>query len=127
MTQSLSRRRFLQSSAVAAGGLCLTGCQTDSPRPLPAPRKLSANEKLNVAVVGTANRARANISEVEKENIVALCDIVDHVLQVVKERYPGARAYNDFRKMLEQKDIDAVVVSTADHTHAVVTAAALQL
>ncbi|HWH79748.1 MAG TPA: Gfo/Idh/MocA family oxidoreductase, partial [Candidatus Binatus sp.] len=82
---------------------------------------------MNIAIVGTANRARANISEVEKENIVALCDIDDHFLQAVKERYPDAKAYNDFRKMFEQKEIDAVVVSTADHTHAVVTAAALQL
>ena len=127
MTRPFSRREFLQTGALAGGGLLLAGCQSTSPQKLPAPRKLSANDKLNLAVVGTANRARENISAVEQENIVALCDIDDKFLLAMKQRYPNARTYNDFRKMLEQQDIDAVIVSTADHTHAVITAAALRL
>src|SRR5437588_11525297 len=118
MKRNLSRREFLQTSALAAAGTFLAGCQT-------APRKLSANEKLNIGIIGTNNRARANISGVEHENIVALCDIDDNFLAPAKEMFPGAKPYNDFRALLEQKDIDAVVVSTADHTHAVATAAAL--
>src|SRR3989454_3075558 len=121
MNRTLSRRQFLQTSALAAAGTWLTGCAT------PAPRKLSANEKLNVAIIGTANRARSNIAGVEQENIVALCDIDDDFLAAVKEKFPQAKTYNDFRRLLEQKDIDAVVVCTADHTHAVATAAALHL
>src|SRR2546428_14164435 len=77
--------------------------------------------------MGTANRARSNISGVEHENIVALCDIDDNFLASAKERFPAAKTYHDFRKLLEQRDIDAVVVSTADHCHAVATAAALRL
>lgn len=120
MSRPLSRRDFLQTSALATAGICLPGCQT-------APRKLSANEKLNIGIIGTTNRARANISGVEHENIVALCDIDDAFLAEIKAKFPRATTYNDFRKLLEQKDIDAVVVSTADHTHAVATAAALRL
>jgi predicted dehydrogenase len=87
---------------------------------------LSANEKLNVGIIGTANRARSNIAGVESENIVALCDIDDHFLSELSLRFPQATKYNDFRKLIDQRDIDAVVISTADHTHAVATAAALR-
>src|SRR5437763_7913537 len=120
MSRNLSRRDFLQSSALATAGALFAGCQS-------APRKLSANEKLNIGIIGTNNRARANIAGVEHENIVALCDIDDIFLAEIKAKFPHARTYNDFRKLLEQKNIDAVVVSTADHTHAVATAAALRL
>jgi len=120
MSRNQSRREFIQNSALAAAGTFLAGCHT-------APRKLSANEKLNIGIIGTNNRARANIAGVEHENIVALCDIDDTFLAAVKEKFPRAKTYNDFRKLLEQKDIDAVVISTADHTHAVATAAALHL
>jgi predicted dehydrogenase len=120
MSRNLSRREFIHTSTLAATGLFLAGCQT-------APRRLSANEKLNIGIIGTNNRARANISGVEHENIVALCDIDDAFLAAIKEKFPRAKTYNDFRKLLAQKDIDAVVVSTADHTHAVATAAALRL
>src|SRR6266478_436198 len=118
---NITRRDFLRTSALTASGLLLAGCQS------PTLRKLSANEKLNIGIIGTNNRARANISGVEHENIVALCDINDAFLAATKEKFPRAKTYNDFRKLREQKDVDAVVISTADHTHAVATAAALRL
>src|SRR6267142_4554738 len=77
MNRPFSRRKFLQTGALAGGGLWLAGCQSTPSQKLAAPRKLSANEKLNLAIVGTANRARENISAVDQENIVALCDIDD--------------------------------------------------
>lgn len=122
MNHPVSRRKFLLMASVATAGSALAGCATRYPR------RISTAEKLNIAVIGTANRARANIAGVESENIVALCDIDDHFLAAAKEKFPRAKTYNDFRRMLDrQRDIDAVVVSTADHTHAVATAAALHL
>src|SRR5215207_2424993 len=100
MSSSMTRRQFLQTSALVTAGAWLAGCAARGPR------KLSANEKLNIAVVGCANRARSNVSGVASENIVALCDIDDSFLAALKEKYPLARTYNDFRKLLEQKDID---------------------
>jgi predicted dehydrogenase len=116
----MTRRQFLRATSLATGAW-VAGCQT------PAARKLSANEKLNLGVIGTANRAAQNLSQVANENIVALCDVDDDLLSSAKQRFPRARTYNDFRKLLEQPELDAVMVCTADHTHAVATAAALRL
>ena len=121
MNRTLTRRQFVRSAAAATAGVWLAGCVSSTPR------KLSANDKLNIGIIGTGNRARSNISGVDQENIAALCDIDDNFLAAAKEKYPQARVYNDFRKLLEQKDLDAIVISTADHTHAVATAAALRL
>ena len=60
-------------------------------------------------------------------NVVAICDIDEQVLGKAKEKFPGATAYTDWRKLLEQKDIDAVTISTPDHTHAPVTMTAIKL
>jgi len=121
MIRHPTRREFLQATTLAAAGAWLAGPQTA------LARKLSSNEKLNIGVIGTAHRAAEDIRGVERENIVALCDIDDDFLTAAKAKFPGAKTYNDFRKLLEQKDIDAVVIGTADHTHAVATAAALRL
>ena len=63
----------------------------------------------------------------ESENIVALCDVDADYAGRTFERYPKAKRYTDYRKMLdEQKDIDAVVIATPDHTHACIAAAAMK-
>src|SRR5436190_14114643 len=116
---SMNRRRFLQTSTLAAAGTWLAGCQT-------APRRYAAYDKLNLGIIGTANRASANITGVLSQNIVALCDVDENYLSAAKQRFPRAKVYKDFRRLLEQPGIDAVVVSTPDHTHAVATVAALQ-
>jgi predicted dehydrogenase len=119
MAEEWSRRRFLQASAMASGGLLLGARSLAS--------TYQANEKLNIAVVGVAGRGGDNLAGVSNQNIVALCDIDDNNLAGAAKRFPGAKTYNDFRKMLEQNDIEAVVVSTPDHTHAPVAVAALKL
>ncbi len=122
MLQNLNRRDFLGRSALAGAAL---GCGVWSSRSLAASK--SPNEKLNIAMIGTANQARFSIGNVQGENIVAICDIDDHYLAQAKKDFPKAQTYNDFRKLLEQADIEAVVVATPDHIHAPATAAALRL
>lgn len=85
----------------------------------------SANDRLNLGIIGVANRGGDNLGGVAHENIAALCDVNEAYLEKAAQRFPKAKLYHDFRKMLEQRDLDAVVVSTADHTHAPATLAAL--
>lgn len=89
-------------------------------------------DKLRIGVVGVWNRGRANLSGVLGEQVVALCDVDSNFLAngsgLVGERYGEApRTYRDYRELLaEESDLDAIVVSTADHTHACVAAAAMR-
>src|SRR6266850_496037 len=115
---STSRRDFLKQAALAASGTFLLGCQTQR-------RKFSANDKLNLGIVGVANRAAANLKGVSSQNIVALCDVDDNYLGAAAQKYSAAKTYSDFRKLLDRNDLDAVVVSTPDHIHAVATVMAL--
>ncbi len=107
------RRDFLKTSAGAAlsAGLWTSGAS--------AAESTSANQKLNIACIGTANRAAADIDGVKGEHIVALCDVDDVYLERQLQNFPGARTYNDFRELIDQESdkIDAVTIATADHTH----------
>jgi predicted dehydrogenase len=89
-------------------------------------RAASPNDKLNIGIIGVANQGNYDMSNVASENIVALCDIDDKYLAGAAARFPKAKTYSDFRGLLDQKGIDAVVVATPDHTHAVITVAALK-
>ncbi|MBG85740.1 MAG: oxidoreductase [Verrucomicrobiales bacterium] len=111
-----NRRKFLQTTAATTAAFSI----------IPHARSDSPGRKLNIGVIGTQGRARGNIAGVKGENIVAVCDVDRNNLAKAKEQFPGAKGYEDFRKMLEQKDIEAVVVSTPDHTHAVCTVYSLQ-
>lgn len=116
--KTCSRREFLERTSIVAAAAMLPGAafaQTKSP-----------NEKLNIGVIGVANRGGANLDGVSGENIVALCDVDDNYLADAVKRFPKAETYNDFRRMLDRKDLDAVVVSTPDHTHASPASMALQ-
>jgi predicted dehydrogenase len=108
----------LAGSAVAAGGFFSSRSLAESKSP---------NEKLNIGCIGTAHQARFSIDNVKSQNIVAACDVDDNYLAKAMADFPAAKKYNDFRKLLEQKDIDAVTIATTDHTHAVATMAALKL
>jgi predicted dehydrogenase len=86
------------------------------------------SEKLNIAGIGVAGRGAGDLQEVESQNIVALCDVDWRHAAGTFRHYPNARKYKDFREMLdkEDKNIDAVVVATADHCHAVASMAAIK-
>jgi len=123
MSYRFSRRRFLKVSAAAAASMVGTG-------PVVLVRAgASPNEKLDIAVVGVGGRGAANLGGVGGENIVALCDIDAQRLAGAAKQFPKAATYADFRTMLRDMDarIDAVVVSTPDHTHAPACAMALAM
>lgn len=116
------RRKFLAGTTAAA-------TLTIIPRHvLGTPDEPSANNKLNIAGVGVGGMGSGDIRRVPSENIVAICDVdANHAANAAKG-FPKAKVYSDFRKMLEtQKDIDAVMVATPDHNHAVVTMMALKM
>ncbi len=112
----ISRRGFVRTVAAAGAVAGLSGRLKAGP-----------NDKLNIAVVGTSGRAADNVAGVQGENIVAYCDIDDRLLAAAGEKFPKAKAFSDFRRMMEHPGIDAVVVSTADHTHAPASAMAIRL
>lgn len=122
MNKNSNRRRFLQAAVAAGTAVPAAGRLSPAAR---AAEPRSPNEKLNIGCVGVAARGAANVAGVASENIVALCDIDARRLDEAKSKYPGAEGYVDFRRMLDRDDLDAVVVSTPDHTHALPVVAAL--
>jgi len=116
-----SRRDFLGTSTAAAASWVLPSAGPG------APRRLSPNEKLNIAGIGIGGMGGHNLRQMETENIVALCDVDLNYAANTLKRYPQASVYTDYREMLEkQKDIDAVLIATPDHTHAVISMAAMK-
>ena len=85
------------------------------------------SEKLNIAGIGVGGMGGHNLAQVATENIVALCDVDHDYAARVFNKYPDAKTYFDYREMLEkQSEIDAVVIGTPDHTHAVISMAAIK-
>jgi len=121
MEHRLTRRRFLAGSATAAAAAAIPS-QAQG-------KNASPNEKLDIAVIGVGGRGRANLSGVRGENIVGLCDVDANRLAHAARSFPKAAKFADFRRMLDRmhKQIDAVVVSTPDHTHAAAAAAAMRM
>ncbi len=116
-----SRRRFIKSTALAAGGIMVV------PRHVLGKGYLPPSDKVNVAIVGAGGRGFSHVKAFSSQNIVALCDVDDERAKKAYDKHPKANRYKDFRKMMEQKDIDAVVVATPDHNHAVAAMAAMEL
>ncbi|REJ70952.1 MAG: gfo/Idh/MocA family oxidoreductase [Planctomycetota bacterium] len=116
-----TRRQFIQrASAVSVGAWIAAGTPVWS-------EARSANEKLDVGVIGAGGRGRSNLNAVgETENIVALCDVDSERLAQSAADYSTAATYSDYRAMLDEEKLDAVIVSTPDHTHAPAAVAAMQ-
>ncbi len=118
----MKRRDFLKYSGLAAGFTIVPRCAVARSNQTPP------SEKLDLGFVGVGGRGRANLDGLKGENFVALCDVdLDRGGPSFQE-YPAARQYRDYRKMLDELDdqLDAVVVSTPDHTHAVIAKAAME-
>ena len=125
-TMQPSRRNFIKSTSLVSAGFFIV------PRHVLGRGFVAPSDKLNIAGIGVGGKGSSDLAEFAKSpnvNIVALCDVDDR--QAVKSRtaFTKAKYYKDFREMLEKekKNIDAVSVSTPDHTHAVAALAAMQL
>jgi len=123
--KELSRRSFCKRTTAAAIGTMF----------LPNLFSRSANNKLNIAVIGVGGQGWTNISNAlrttpeNQDNIVALCDVDDARAARTYEAYPDAKRFKDFRVMFDKmgKEIDAVMVCTPDHTHFPALMTAMQL
>ncbi|MGF1580742.1 MAG: Gfo/Idh/MocA family protein [Gemmataceae bacterium] len=124
MTQRNTRRDFLKASAGIGAGLWVAGSEFPS-----LAKPLAANDKINVAIVGCGGRGGGNLNSIAgSENIVALCDVDDQRAAGAYRRFPNVPKFKDFRQMLDEvRTIDAVAVSTPDHTHAPISIAAMKL
>lgn len=123
MAKEMSRRSFLKTGAAAALGLAVVPSTVLGKKfGYTAP-----SDKLNILGVGVGGRGAADLQAMESQNIIGLCDVdwkyADHVFK----RYPAAKKYNDYRRMYDEllKEADAVMVATADHTHAIIAAEAM--
>jgi predicted dehydrogenase len=121
-----SRRQLLKTATGAVAAFTIV------PRHVLGQGQTPPSEKLNVAGIGAGGQAGSDINEIAKgANIVALCDVdlrPEHRDRTVISKFPDAKVYQDFRKMFDEMDkkIDAVIVGTPDHTHAVAAMAAIK-
>jgi len=118
-----TRREFLKTTALAGAGLLVSETSW-------AAEDQAPNDRINFAAIGVGGKGESDTADAAKHgNLVAICDVDDNILAKAAQKYPNAKRYNDFRKMLEEMDksIDAVTVSTPDHTHAPAAAMAMRM
>src|SRR5438105_3402506 len=112
----MNRREFLGATAAAGAGIMI-----GMPRRVP--------DKVRVGMIGTANQAGWNMNQlasIPSVEIAALCDVDDNYLGQAANRFPDAKTYNDFRKLIEAGGVDAVLIGIPDHCHAPATMMALE-
>jgi predicted dehydrogenase len=119
MSRRVTRRRLLRSSAALGIGVWISGAASAAP-------SRSPNEKLNIGIIGCGGRGAANAGAVASENIVALCDVNENNLAKAAEKYPQAKKYIDWRQLLDQKGLDAVVISATDHHNGLASICAMR-
>jgi len=111
--------RITRRTALTTGAAALAA-------PMIVPSQVfGANDRLNIGAIGVGGRGRSDLEAVSGENIVALCDVDEQRLSAAAEKHPHAKTYHDYRELLEQENLDAVVVATPDHHHAPATLRAM--
>lgn len=122
MKQRTTRRDFLKQSAAAGVGFWVAGGIASA--------DIATDDKINIACIGVGGKGSSDTDQAGAVgNIVAICDVDKDFLEQKAARFPRAKKYTDFRQMLEEMDkkIDAVTVSTPDHTHAVASMMAMKM
>lgn len=123
-----SRRTFLKKGSLGVTGLTIVPASVLG-KATGNLERISPSDKLNIAAVGIGGMGRENLEKMTSENIVALCDVDHRYAAKTFNKFPKAKRYMDYRKMYDEmgKSIDAVMVATADHTHAIIAADAMVL
>jgi predicted dehydrogenase len=123
MTQT-TRRKFLRDTALAAAAINVVPAHVLGARS----GRQAPSDKLNIAAIGVGGMGASNVRRsAETENIVALCDIDQGYAAKTYKEHPKARVYVDYREMIDkQKDIDAIIIATPDHTHAPIAMEAMR-
>jgi hypothetical protein len=122
--KSVSRRAFLGTTAAAAAGISIIPSHAVAGLGHKAP-----SDKMNIAGIGVGGMGFGNLKNMSKENIVGLCDVDWKYANRTFEAYPNAKKFKDWRTMYDQigKEIDGVLIATADHTHAITAAHAMEM
>ncbi|MDH7513306.1 MAG: Gfo/Idh/MocA family oxidoreductase [Clostridiales bacterium] len=131
--KTITRREFIEKTATGAAGLMIVPRHMLGGRGVQAP-----SDTLNIGCVGVWGKGASDIVSVSTENIVALCEVDDEMMAKFMKnerhtpeqqaKYEKANKYRDFREMLDkEKGLDAIVVSTPDHTHAVIAMMAIKM
>jgi predicted dehydrogenase len=124
MSRQQHRRDFPKAAALTGAGFWVAGpARAGQPSQSPI-------ERVRFACIGVGGKGRSDTAEAARHgDIVAICDVDEQTLGRAAQQYPKAKKFVDFRKLLDEmgKSIDAVTVSTPDHTHAVAAAAAMRL
>ncbi len=131
----ITRRNFIKKTAVTVGAFTIVPSHV-----LGGSGKVAPSDKLNIACVGVGGKGRSDITGISSDNVIALCDVDDTQMQgfanfAAKQEtteyttlFEKANKYRDYRVMLDkEKDIDAVVISTPDHNHAVIAMMAMKM
>ncbi len=111
----ISRRHFLGTTTLAATAVTILPS-----RVIAGMGHVPPSDKLNIAGIGVGGMGFNNLTHMDTENIVALCDVDwKYAERNSFRKWPNAPKYQDYREMFDkQKDIDAVMIATPDHSHA---------
>ncbi len=123
-SKQVSRRSFLGTSAAAAAGITILPSNVIAGMGHKAP-----SDKLNIVGIGVGGMGFGNLKQLQSENIIGLCDVDWKYAKRCFDHFPKAKKFKDWREMydVQGKDIDGVVIATADHTHAITAAHAIAM
>ena len=126
MKSQINRRSFIKQTSLGIGAGFLIGNAFPSPS---IAKDANPSSKLNIAHVGIARQGAFSVNGCASENQIALCDANQKYLDAAKANHPNAKLYSDFRVMLDEmgSKLDAIVVATPDHTHAIVAVSGMKL
>ncbi|GHN02244.1 oxidoreductase [Cytophagales bacterium WSM2-2] len=136
----ISRRKFIQSSAKATALTALSVAGFPSIVPSSVFGKNAPSNRINIGAIGTGRISRIHdlpgVWKYDYANVIAVCDldtkraadgkllVNEYYAKKTGKPYDGVKVYNDYRELINNKDIDAVIISTPDHTHAMIAIAA---